>query len=103
MEVVGPPSSHQELAVLGHRKRSVVRGRPKWRRDLVLVVEGVHIPGMDGVIFEAGQDHVCQGDKENLDTRKVRTLHMNNWPHIKSHCCAKHWPGMYLKLMHQSL
>jgi len=43
-----------------------VRGRAKGRRDLVLVVQSGSVPGMDGVIFEAGEDHVGQGHKEHL-------------------------------------
>ena len=39
--------------------------------DLVLVVERVGLPGVDGVIFEAGEDRVGQWLEENLKIEQI--------------------------------
>ena len=37
-----------------------------WRRDGVLVIESVCVPGVDGVVFETGDDGIREGQVEHL-------------------------------------
>ena len=39
--------------------------------DLVLVVERVGLPGVDGVVFEAGEDRIGQRLEEHLKIEQI--------------------------------
>ena len=66
VQVAGSPSGHQYPTILGGCKCPVVWGGAKGRRDLVLVVQCVCLPSVDGVVFEAGDDCIAHGLEENL-------------------------------------
>ena len=46
-------------------------GRAAGGGDLVLVVERVGLPGVDGVVFEAGEDCVGQRLEEHLKIEQM--------------------------------
>jgi hypothetical protein len=57
------------MAVTWHGEGPIVGGGATGGRDLVLIVEGVRLPCVDGVILEAGEDRVGHWLEEHLKGR----------------------------------